>query len=214
MFFQWIQSPSDCFEVPRQVEATEALSLEAKPVSFVLPTAFVQSAFLEAEVSSFISFLTFLDFHMFLLFASIGIIGYCIRSILPAQFVYTHSYYSHPFADLPIFNVSFLPPWTCLNESLHTSQEFGWASMCSRPFRPIFMGFFGSLSLEISKKNCHFIIILLSFGVNIILSFFINIVFNHLGLSFPYHFFWQWLCTFLIVSISILLDILIRWSFT
>lgn len=67
MFFQWIQSPSDWFEVPRQVEATEALSLEAKPVSFVLPTAFVQSAFLEAEVSSFLSFLTF--FHMFLLFA-------------------------------------------------------------------------------------------------------------------------------------------------
>lgn len=44
-----IQSPSDCFEV--QVEATEALSLEAKPVAFVLPTAFVQSPFLEAKVS-------------------------------------------------------------------------------------------------------------------------------------------------------------------
>ena len=53
------------------------------------------------------------------------------------------------------------------------------------------MTFFGSLSLEISKLFFyHFIIILLSFGVIIILSFFYQYrFFYHLGLSSFYHVF-------------------------
>ena len=109
------------------------LKRSQSPLFFQLPLSSQHSWKQKSVVSSVSLHFSTCFFYLH----SIGIIGYCICSILPAQFVCTHSNYSHPFADLPIFNVSFLPPWTCLNESLHTSQEFGWASMCSRPFRSI-----------------------------------------------------------------------------